>query len=63
MCVYAPLRKSVPGNYEKRLEILKEIENGHDEKKINMIIGDFNLIDSMYDKPANIRVSHNKKIR
>ena len=27
-----------------------------------MIIGDFNLIDSMYDKPANIRVSYNKKL-
>ena len=62
MRVCPPPRKSVPGNYEKRLEILKEIENGHDEKKINMIIGDFNLIDSMYDKPANIRVSYNKKL-
>ena len=27
-----------------------------------MIIGDFNLIDSMYDKPINVKVSNNKKL-
>ena len=62
MCIYPPPRKAVPGNYEKRLEILKEVENEHEEDKINMIIGDFNLIDGMFDKPANVRVSYNKKL-
>ena len=60
--VYAPPRKATPGNHEKRLEILQEIENAHDTNRINMIIGDFNLIDGMYDKPANVRVSYNKKL-
>ena len=60
--MYAPPRNSTPGNFERRLEILKEIENEHDDNMINMIIGDFNLIDGIYDKPANIRVSYNKKL-
>ena len=29
ICVYAPPRKAVPGNYEKRLEILEQIEKAH----------------------------------
>ena len=27
-----------------------------------MTIGDFNLIDSMYDKPVNVKISNNKKL-
>ena len=62
MSIYVPPRKSSPGNYEKRIEVLKEIEKAYDENKVNMIIGDYNLIDSIYDKPANVRVSYNKKL-
>ena len=62
MCMYAPPRNSTPGNFERRLEILKEIEKEHDDNMINMIIGDFNLIDGIYDKPANVRISYNKKL-
>ena len=62
LCIYAPPRKSSPGNHEKRLQVLKEVEKEYDEDKINMIIGDFNLIDGIYDKPANVRISYNKKL-
>ena len=47
MSIYVPPRKSTPGNYEKRIEVLKEIEKAYHENKVNMIIGDYNLIDSI----------------
>ena len=60
--VYAKLRKAEPGNYEKRINLLQEIEKAYDIYKVNMAIGDYNFIDGMYDKPANVRISHNKKL-
>ena len=63
LCPFVPPRKSSPCNYEKRIEVLKEIEKAYDKNKVNMITGDYNLIDSIYDKPANVRVSYSKKIR
>ena len=60
--VYGHPRASGPENSEKRIKFVEEIEKAHKTDKVNMVIGDFNLIDGLYDKPPNLKVSYNKNL-
>ena len=62
LTVYGYPKKSEPLNFEKRLDLFQRIESVYEKEQINMFIGDYNITDSIYDRPINISTSRNKKL-
>ena len=62
LSVYGYPKKAEADNFEKRLDIFQRIENAHEEGMVNMMIGDYNITDSLYDKPINVKLNTNRKL-